>query len=356
MGRPVDRDRLEVLALVAPGTALREGLDAILHARAGALIVHGDSGAVNDVVRGGFAVDVPYSPSALFQLAKLDGAIILSQDGRRIVRANAELVPDPSIPTAETGMRHRAAERVARQTGELVITISERRRVVTLYRGAIRYALGDLEFILNKAGQALETLEKYRAAHAQAAANLSALEFEDLATLADAARVAQRAEMVLRIGDEIGRYLAELGEEGRLVRLQQDELSAGLGEEGRLVVRDYARAGGPDPDEVWEGLAGWKAAELLDLGALSRALGYGGTPAAMDTPVTPRGYRILSKIPRLPPGVVTNLVAHFGSLPAILRATTDELDTVEGIGEARARAIKDGLRRLRDQVLFEQGR
>lgn len=342
--------------MVAPGTPLREGLDAILHARAGALIVLGDCDAVREVVRGGFVLDAPFTPSNLFQLAKLDGAIILSQDGRRIVRANAELAPDPSIPTAETGMRHRAAERVARQTGELVIAISERRRVITLYRGSFRYVLGDLEFILNKAGQALETLEKYRAAHAQAAANLSSLEFEGLATLADVARVLQRAEMILRIGDEIGQYLAELGEEGRLVRLQQDELSANVAEEGRLVARDYVREGGPDPDQVWESLATWKASELLDLGAIARVLGYGGTPAALDTPVTPRGYRILSKIPRLPPAVVANLVARFGSLPAILRATTGELDAVEGIGETRARAIKDGLRRLRDQVLFERGR
>ncbi len=344
-----------MLRLVAPGTPLREGLDSILGAGNGTLIVLGDGQAVRDLLRGGFQVGLDFTPAALFQLAKLDGAIILSRDGRRISFANVELVPDPSIPTIETGMRHRAGERLARQTGELVIAVSERRKVITLYRGTVRYVLRDLGLVLNRSVQALQALERYRAAFAQTAVNLSALEFEDLATVADASRVIQRAQLVLRVRDEMEVDIAELGAEGRLVQLQLEELLSGVEQEARLVVRDYLAEGQADPDAVYRELSGWTRDELMDLGAIARALGHGGgSLGGLDQAVSPRGHRVLHKIPRLPASVVENLVRTFGSLPAILRATPEELDAVEGIGEARARAIKEGLRRLRDQVLFDR--
>lgn len=349
-----EADLLRVLRWVAPGTPLREGLENILRARTGALIVVGDSPQVLALVEGGFRIDAEFQPSYLYELAKMDGAIILSHDARRILYANATLVPDPAIPSTETGMRHRTAERVARQTGELVIAVSQRRNIISLYRGSMRYVLRDTGILLTKANQALQTLEKYRAVLSQALVNLSALELEDLVTVTDVALVLQRTELVTRIVREIERYIIELGVEGRLVAMQLEELVTGVAEEGELIIRDYLQPGeGRTPESVREALAA-SGSEIMDLTAIARALGFTGGQALLETPVTPRGYRILRKIPRLPMAVIDNLVNHFQNLPAILRATPEELDEVEGIGEARAKAIREGLRRLREQVMLER--
>ncbi|MEW6045310.1 MAG: DNA integrity scanning diadenylate cyclase DisA [Bacillota bacterium] len=344
-----------VLRMVSPGTPLREGLENILRARTGALIVVGDSPQVLELVDGGFHVDTELNPSALYELAKMDGAIILSSDGLRILYANAQLNPDPMIPTFETGTRHRAAERMAKQTGELVISISQRRNMVTLYKGDIKYVLRDLGVILAKANQALSTLERYRTVLEQALVNLSALEFEDLATLMDVATVLQRAQMVERIAGEIRRYVVELGTEGRLVEMQLEELLSEIEDEGLLVFRDYWVAqDGRHPDEVWEDLCRrTEQDEIPDVALVVKSMGHGQAPS-LDMSVTPRGYRILHKIPRLPMPVVENLVKKFQHLPNILTASIDQLDDVEGIGEVRAKAIKEGLHRLREQVLLDR--
>ncbi|ADU52400.1 DNA integrity scanning, DisA, linker region [Thermaerobacter marianensis DSM 12885] len=340
------------LRRLAPGTRLREGLDQILRARTGGLIVVGDGPEVLALCSGGFELDVELTPAHLYELAKMDGAIILSSDARRIVRANVQLIPDPRVLSFETGIRHRTAERMARQTGALVIAISQRRNVITVYRGELRYVLRDPALMLAKANQALGTLERYRAVFLQALGHLTVLEFEDLVTAGDVAYVLGRAEQVRRIGREIEGYAVELGTEGRLVRLQLDELQSGVEEEYRLVVRDYVA----DPDGEREALAALQQLPPEDLthrGAVARCLGF-TAPDDDETPVTPRGYRILHKLPRLPVSVVENLVQHFGSLPRILAATVEQLDDVEGIGSVRARAIKDGLRRLQDQAFLER--
>ncbi|MFZ5816988.1 MAG: DNA integrity scanning diadenylate cyclase DisA [Bacillota bacterium] len=345
----------KVLKQVAPGSPLREGLESILRARTGALIVVGDSPQVMALVDGGFRLDCEFAPASLYELAKMDGAIILTPDARRILYANAMLVPDASIPTFETGTRHRTAERVAKQTGTLVISISQRRNLISLYKGNSRYVLRDISVILTKANQALQTLEKYKAVLDQAVTNLSALELEDLVTVLDVVLVVQRTEMVLRIVTEIERYIFELGTEGRLVSMQLEELVTNVAEEGMLIIRDYAQfVEGRTADQVREQMAGWPHEDLRDLLTIARVLGLGSAPGTLDNPAAPRGYRILRKIPRLPMPVIENLVSHFGSLQQILRASIEELDEVEGIGEVRARAIKEGLRRLREQIMLER--
>jgi diadenylate cyclase len=351
-----DRDDFwKVLRTVAPGTPLREGLESILRARTGALIVVSDAPDAMKLVDGGFRIDSEFQPASLYELAKMDGAIILTPDCRRIVYANATLIPDPSIPSYETGIRHRTAERVARQTGELVIAISQRRNIISLYKGNMRYVLRDMAVILTKANQALQTLEKYKSVLDQALTNLSALELEDLVTVMDVVLVVQRTEMVQRIVTEIERHISELGNEGRLVSMQLEELVTNVAEEGALILRDYLPPiEGRTVDSLRDQLAGWDSEDLLDLSAIVRAMGLGATPSALENPVTPRGYRILRKIPRLPAPVTENLVIHFTNLQRILRASIEELDEVEGIGEVRARAIKEGLRRLREQTMLER--
>lgn len=345
----------KVLRQVAPGTPLREGLESILRARTGALIVLSNSSQVMELVDGGFKIDTEFLPASLYELAKMDGALILTPDAKRILYANATLLPENSIPSVETGIRHRTAERVAKQTGELVIAISQRRNVISLYKGPMRYVLRDVSVILTKANQALQTLERYKAVLDQALNNLSALELEDLGTVMDVALVVQRTEMVLRIVAEIERYISELGNEGRLVSMQLEELVTNVAEEGGLIIRDYMQLGdGRTAEMVREQMANWLNEDLVDLTTITRMLGYGAAPGVLETPVSPRGYRILRKIPRLPVPVVENLVSQLGALPNILRATIEQLDEVDGIGEVRARAIKEGLRRLREQVMLER--
>lgn len=339
--------------MVAPGTILYEGLANILRAKTGALILVSDSEAALKLVDGGFRINTELEPAHLYELAKMDGAIVLSSDAKMILYANAHLTPDPLIPTSETGTRHRTAERAAIQTGDLVIAISQRRNVITLYKGNERYVIRDLGTMLAKANQALQTLQKYKSVLEQALLNLSALEFENLVTLSDVCSVAQRMIMVSRIAAEITRYVYELGTEGRLVNMQLEELMIGVEEEGSLLLRDYLQGELNSVDAIKTEIATWDDDELWDINYFSRVLGF-PNGANLDLSVTPRGYRILRKIPRLPLPVVENLVKAFEDLPRILAASTEELDEVEGIGEVRARNIKDGLRRLREQTLFDR--
>lgn len=341
------------LELVAPGTKLYEGLENILKAKTGALIVLGDSPEVLGLVNGGFQIDAAMHPTALYELAKMDGALVLSSDAKRILYANAQLTPDPMIPTYETGIRHRTAERVAKQTGQLVISISQRRNVITIYKANWKYILRDVSVILVKANQALSTLEKYRSVFQQSLVNLSALEFEDLVTLTDVTTVLQRSQMVARIAGEIENYVIQLGSEGRLVRMQLEELMADIKDEGLLVFKDYFERPDFNPGEAWTEIEEWDSEDLLNLNLMSKALGYGVSLNTSDYAVAPRGYRILAKIPRLPMPVIENLIKRFQDLSTVMDASIEELDEVEGIGEVRAKAIKDGLQRLREQVLVD---
>jgi diadenylate cyclase len=352
--KPVKEGFLDLVKMVAPGTTLREGLESVLRARTGALIVIGDNPEILSLFEGGFRIDTDYTPANLYELAKMDGAIILSSDARKILYANTQLTPDPRIPSTETGIRHRTAERFARQTGELVIAISQRRSLITLYKGANRYILQDIGVILSKANQAIQTLEKYKGVFDKALLNLTALEFEDLVTVYDVCRVVQRGEMVMRIVRELHNYIGELGVEGRLVTMQVEELVTNVEEELLHVIRDYYVGEEKKPSETKNLLAICSADELLDLTVFSKALGYGASTSSFDLTVYPRGYRLLPKLPRLPFPVIEKLVQTFGTLQNIVKASIEELDDVEGIGEVRARAIKNGLRRLQEQVMIDR--
>jgi diadenylate cyclase len=350
-------DMLDILRMMAPGTALREGLDNILRARTGALIVIGDSPEVMKIVDGGFSINKEFSAAHIYELAKMDGAIILSKDLKKILCANALLIPDPSISTEETGTRHKSAQRTARQTGEVVVCISQRRNIITLYNNNKKYILRDTPTILTRANQAMQTLEKYRAALDSAFVNLSVLEFEDIVTLDDVAFVLQRTEMVMRVVAEIDRYICELGNEGRLISMQLEELLSNVEEDGLLVVADYMiTQGNRDAEEIFKQIRFFSYEELMDLYHVCRALGFHLGVNGLDTSVSPRGYRIMSKVPRVPMAVMKNLIQVFSNLQGVLKASIDELDDVEGIGEVRARTIREGLRRVRDQLLMDKRR
>jgi diadenylate cyclase len=342
------------LRLVAPGTQLREGLDRILQARMGALIVVGDGPDVLSVCSGGFLLDAEFTPQRLSELAKMDGAIILAADTSRVARANVHLVPDPNVPTSETGTRHRTAERVGRQLDVPVITVSEDMSLVTIHRRGEKHTLEPIPRVLARADQALQILGRYKARLDAVSGSLSALEVEDLVTVRDVATVLQRAEMVRRISEEIEGYVVELGADGRLVMLQLEELVGGVEEDRRLVAKDYFQTASDfQLVDVMRELGELDDVELLDLHDVSAVLHLpAGT--GIDTPLQPRGFRLLHKIPRLPEIVSDHVVGRFDTLQKIMRAGIAELTEVEGVGDARARAIKEGLSRLAETSILER--
>ncbi len=240
-----------------------------------------------------------FSATRLRELAKMDGAIVLDRDVSRILRAAVQLVPDSSIETSESGTRHRTAERVAKQTGFPVISVSQSMRIVAVYTGNRRYVLEGSDAILGRANQALQTLERYRARLDEVTGTLSALEIEDLVTVRDVCSVVQRIEMVSRIADEISGYVVELGVDGRLLSLQLDELVGGVGPDRELVVRDYLEASrheGP-LEAVLDALAGLHSADLVDLASVARVLGFSVGGDSLDSAVSPKGFRLLNRVP-----------------------------------------------------------
>ena len=355
-----DRNREDLLrstlAAVAPGTALRDGLERILRGRTGALIVLGYDDAVEEICTGGFPLDVEFSSTRLRELAKMDGGIVTDHEITHILRAAVQFVPDSAIETSESGTRHRTAERVAKQTGYPVISVSASMRIVALYVAGLRYVLEGSDAILAKANQALATLERYKARLDEVTSTLSALEIEDLVTVRDVSIVVQRLEMVRRISEEIAHYVIELGTDGRLLSLQLDELIGGVGPDRELVISDYLDQTRHDRtvQQVLDDLAALDPTELVDLAHVARVLGFGAVGDALDTAVSPKGYRLLTKIPRLPPTIVERLVDHFGDLQKLLAANLDDLMLVEGVGEQRARAVREGLSRLAESSILER--
>jgi len=341
------------LKMLAPGTFFRLGIENVLQANTGGLIVVGDSPELMSLVSGGFHIDCEFTPSRLYELAKMDGAIITNNDASRILIANAQLDPNPKLPSQETGIRHRVAERTAIQTGQLVVAVSQRRRMVTLFQGNMSFRLRDMASILVKANQALQTLEKYRNVLIRELQHLGGLEYEDVVTVTEVCEVLRRSIKVLNIAEEIENYISELGIEGRLVKMQLDELVANVEDEATMIIKDYSNNKEKNAAEILHTVMRTFEDEMTDSVFLLRSLALGTSSIHLEQQVSPRGYRMLNKIPRIPPAVIENIVDRFHMLKNILLASIEELDEVEGIGEVRARTVKNGLRRMREQFILE---
>jgi diadenylate cyclase len=345
----LDDRQLQVLRRVAPGTALREGLERILRANTGALVVLGMPSPVETLFTGGFRIDVPFTAQRISELAKMDGALVLDEAADRILWANVHLMPDRAVPTMETGTRHRTAERVARQARVPVISVSESMKMITLYLEDWRHVLEDVWAVLSRANQAVQTLEHYRARFDEASASLSGLELAGQATQRDVLALLARAEMVRRVAGELERHVAELGSDGRLLNLQLDELAAGVDEEKLLAIRDHLRPRrGWQAADVLAELGRLTPEELADPQVLAAALELTGEPAPLEAVLVPRGYRVLGRVPQLTPPVIERVVDRFGSLRVILAAGLEDLEEVEGVGEGRARQLREWLLRLGD--------
>ncbi|PPB48458.1 DNA integrity scanning protein DisA [Arthrobacter pityocampae] len=344
------------LARVAPGTQLRDGLERILRGRTGALIVLGFDRTVDSICSGGFDLGIEFSPTGLRELAKMDGAIVCDKDASRILRAAVQLVPDHTIETRESGTRHRTAERVAKQTGLPVISVSQSMQIIALYIDGLRHVLEGSEPVLARANQALATLERYRARLDQVTNSLSALEIEAMVTVRDVAVTLQRQEMVRRISEEISQYVLELGVDGRLLSLQVEELTTGLGPGSEMVLRDYMDLGNSTApvEERVATLQGFSSTDLIDLGTIASVLGFNPSLDSLEAVIQPKGYRLLSGIKAMPPAVANRLVEHFDGLQNLMAANIEDLMAVDGIGEQRARTVREGLSRIAETSLLDR--
>lgn len=340
----------DTLQRLAPGTPLRDGLDRIVRGHTGALIVLGDEENVTSICDGGFEFDVTFAATRLRELCKMDGAVVLSSDGERIKRANVQLIPSPSWPTQESGTRHRSAERTALQTGVPVIAVSESQNTITLYVEGMSHILEEPSTLLNRANQALGTMERYRDRLDQVNTRLHMAELHNYATVIDVVSVIQREEMLRRVGETIDTNVLELGREAKQIKIQLTELRGDNDRERGYIIADYLVTDGIPADEAiieaLEAVSGLDDKSLMKPSNIARILGLPPTEEALDEPVIPRGYRTLNRVPRVQKFLMDKLVGEFGNLHALTNASVEEISAVDGVGSLWARHITDGLARL----------
>ena len=345
------------LALVSPGAPLRQGLDRVLQARTGALVVVGDGPEVLSICTGGFLLDTEYSPQRLYELSKMDGAIILSSDAKRIARANVHLMPDPKVVTTETGTRHRTAERVARSLSVTVLSVSEEQSVITVYRSDKKRSLAPIASLLSKSNQALATLERYKERLNEVLARLDQLEEQGQVHFRDVVLVLQRSEMVRRITEEIEGSLLELGDDGRLVALQLNELSTGFEFDYRSVVEDYMGACSiEEADSIIEFLGSMPTEDLLVLDLVTQGLMSiplcaqawgrklekdGAASRFEDAPISTRGMRYLAKAQEIPLTVRSAILDGLPAGTTLGESTIEDLCQIPGVSPQWARIVTE---------------
>lgn len=329
-------------ALLAPGTPLREGLERVRAGRTGALVVLGCNAVVDRISTGGFRVDTDFTPTALSELAKLDGGIVVNRDLSTIISAGVHFTPSAELPTIETGTRHRTADRLALQANVPVVTVSEAMSTIALFMAGLRYPIETSEQILMRAEQAVATMSRYRERLETTTRRLSSLEMDGLVTVEDLMRAIQPLTMVRRLAEELEGHVDALGVDGRLLQLQLFELTHGIDQLATLLELDYR----PEADErfTFDVLRHLPIGDLLDSQTMATAIGFGG--GDLDQHLETRGLRLVSQSAQMSTALAGRLLAHFGSLQGVFGASITELGDVPGVGKARARAIRDGLTRL----------
>lgn len=311
-----EKDFFDVLKMVAPGTSIRAALDDLLNAEMGALVVI-DNGKVYPIVEGGFKINSKFTPQKIVELGKMDGAIVLSRNVKKILRANVMLFPKLEISSKETGTRHKAAERTSKQTGAIVIAISERKRKITLYYGDKRHELSKSSEVLRRASENMQILEKQRESLNEIMIDLNVLELQKMVTINDVSKVVQSFEILKRISEVIKKHLIELGKEGMIVSSRLKSLTRGLDKEEEFVLRDYF---GVKSSEIQKNLEKLNLDTLLEVQDISDIL----FNEVHDRKISPRGLRILKKT-NLPERYIDSLVAHFGTLERLLSARYEDL-------------------------------
>jgi len=336
-----EKNFIDYIKLVSPGTPLREVIDDLVRSGLGAMIVFDAQNLhIQGLIEGGFRINSRFTSQKLFELCKMDGAIIVSQDLKRILFANALMNPDTSIHSIETGTRHKAAERTARQAHTFVIAVSERRKKTTLYYGQSRYFLKSTDALLRNISSNLQVLEKQREQLNEQINNLNILEMSEMVAISDVCKVIQRAEMVLKISEAIKRSFTELGKEGSIMHMRYRELLRGVEKAENEVIRDYATISLKRSKTLLENL---NFDGLLDLESIARLI----LAKPIEESISPKGYRFLTHL-TLSEKEISQVVKQLGNLEGILKADSGEL---EMILKNRASTISEEIRTLREQVL-----
>jgi diadenylate cyclase len=336
-------DSHEVLRRFAPGTPLRVAVELIHAQGTGALILIGSGSALEELCSGGFHLsDASFTAQRIAELSKMDGGIVIDDERNLITRANVHFIPDPTIQTDETGTRFRTAERLAVQTGNDVLAVSEEGwRTAVVYRNGQRYELSSPADLLAEANSSLNSLERLRRRLQAAEDRLTRAEVDDVVVVRDVLTVLARATLVNRMYGEIERTLIALGGEAGLIKIQASDLVEGVPDLAENVFADYRKRSGKR--SVFERLAGVPTDELHDMGPMATALGFSDIEEGLE----PRGLRALSRLPRLPEPVRQSLVTHFRGFQRLLHASVADFEQVEGVGRARAQQ----LRRFFDRLL-----
>jgi len=334
-------DLIEILKILSPGTSMRTALDDMMRARIGTLIVV-DKEGLSNIIEEGFRVNCKFSSQRLVELAKMDGAIILSKDLKKILYANTLLFPDIRILTKETGTRHKAAERTAKQIKTIVIAVSERKNKITVYCGDIKYELEKSSEVLRRAAETLQILEKQKEIFNDLMINLNILEINNLVTITDVCNVLQRTEIIKRISDIVKRYLVELGKEGIIVSMRLKELTKNLNKNREMILKDYFKSKYSKADTI---LKTMNFDFLLETSNLPRIL-FG---EIHDKPISPRGIRILNKT-NLFEKDIKSLINNFNTLDKIFDADKNFLIKIFKKKELVDFLIKE-LKELREKII-----
>lgn len=341
-------DVTKILPLVTPGTDLRDGLDEILHGNLGALIVLGCSDELKSLLKGGFDLDIPFSSQKLFELSKMDGAIVLSNDLSRIVGANKHLMPDKDIDSKETGMRHRSAEQTAVQSKLPVIAISHRRSVISLYYRDQKYVLQDFNMLLVKASYAVNNLKDFRQKIDNKLKTLISKEINKSNGLKDLViEIIQDILYFIKHEKQVDEFIVELGSKGQDIANTLYETTFGINEELYLFLRDYSNT--PlTRDEALEKLNFIKQLgirRVADVEKLIEFLGFSefinNYPADL-----PRGFRILLRSGYFDEDVVENLITNYKSIYAIKKLSFTDFSKIKGIDVSTSKSIYEQLTKI----------
>tara|TARA_Y100000034_G_scaffold95924_1_gene116640 strand:+ start:2576 stop:3643 length:1068 start_codon:yes stop_codon:yes gene_type:complete len=330
--------KLDILKKLSPGTGLRDALNDIVSGGMGAIILVNNSKALS-VFDGGFKVNCKFSPKRLSELAKLDGGIVLSEDFKKILFVNTLFVPDKNLGSSETGTRHQAAERTAKQTQGIVVAVSERRGIITVYYGNSKYVLQNTEDLLRRATETLRILEKQREVFDELLVNLNVLEVTSLVSIADICTILQRMEMIKKMANIINEYIVELGREGIIVRMRMREVTKGIDKEQELIIKDYVH----NPHKVNDFFDNLSFEGLLDAENIARLL-FG---ELSETRIMPKGYRILNKT-SLNETEVNNLIGNFKDFEGILNSNEEKLKNVL---KNHAESFQQEIIKLKEQIM-----
>ena len=342
-----------IFARVAPGTALREAIDKIQEAKLGALIVLGNPNNLKDVMGGGFELNTVYSPQKVYELSKMDGGIILSEDIKTIYGANIQLQPNYSIETDESGTRHQAAHRIAQQKGNLVVAVYERRNKITIYYGKFRYLLNDIGDLLTKSSQAITALEKYSLTIEKNHVNLSILEFDNMVTLYDILECVRMYGLLFRMSEELIEYMAELGSEGRLIKIQYEEIMLNKNESFDALIKDY-KVSNETAEKIGLRVKSLTKEELLDDEKIVCLLGFDTNIINLDEKIEPRGYGLLSNITKISKKDREILVREFSNVQSILMSTASDIAKIKGVSKYKAEHINKSLKRIKNRAVIDR--